>query len=38
MRSLKLLVAADNVAQKETAKLEAELAIIRAMTRAGRPR
>ncbi|RWP51370.1 hypothetical protein [Mesorhizobium sp.] len=38
MRSLKLLVAADNVAQKETAKLEAELAIIRAMTRAGRAR
>ncbi|PAQ09805.1 MULTISPECIES: hypothetical protein [Mesorhizobium] len=37
MRSLKRLVAADNVAQKENAKLEAELAIIRAMTRAGRP-
>lgn len=36
MRSLKRLVAADNAAQRENAKLETELAITRAMIRAGK--
>ncbi|WP_258604257.1 hypothetical protein [Mesorhizobium sp. AR10] len=36
LRSLKRLIAADNMTQKENAKVEAELAIARAMTRAGR--
>ncbi|TGU85438.1 hypothetical protein EN794_053765, partial [Mesorhizobium sp. M00.F.Ca.ET.151.01.1.1] len=34
--SLKRLIAADNMTQKENAKTEAELAIARAMIRAGR--
>ncbi|MER8405330.1 hypothetical protein NKH16_11340 [Mesorhizobium sp. M1307] len=37
MRSLKRLIAADNMTQKENAKVEAQLAIARAMMRAGRP-
>ncbi|RWF79906.1 MAG: hypothetical protein EOR30_34100 [Mesorhizobium sp.] len=37
MRWLRRLIAGDNMTQKENAKLEAELAIIRAMARAGRP-
>jgi hypothetical protein len=37
MRALRKLIAADNMAQKETAKLEAELAIMRAMQRAAKP-
>ncbi|TIP22654.1 MAG: hypothetical protein E5X67_36355 [Mesorhizobium sp.] len=37
MRSLRLLIAADNMTQKENAKVEAQLAIARAMIRAGRP-
>ncbi|WP_245279230.1 DivIVA domain-containing protein [Mesorhizobium loti] len=36
LRSLKRLIAADNMTQKENAKVEAELAIARAMIRAGR--
>ncbi|CDX45323.1 conserved hypothetical protein [Mesorhizobium sp. SOD10] len=36
--SLRRLIAADNMAQKENAKVEAELALARAMIRAGRPR
>ncbi|TIX46551.1 MAG: hypothetical protein E5V36_00825 [Mesorhizobium sp.] len=36
MRSLKRLIAADNMTQKENAKVEAQLAIARAMLRAGR--
>lgn len=36
MRSLRRLIAADNMAQRENAKVEAELAIARAMIRAGR--
>lgn len=36
IRSLRRLIAADNMAQKERAKLEAELAIARAMLRAGK--
>ncbi|WP_192183282.1 hypothetical protein [Mesorhizobium amorphae] len=36
MRSLRQLIAADNMAQKESARLEAQLAIARAMIRAGR--
>ncbi|TPK81647.1 hypothetical protein [Mesorhizobium sp. B2-4-17] len=36
MRSLRRLIAADNMTQKENAKVEAELAIIRAMIRAGK--
>lgn len=36
MRSLRRLIAADNMAQRESAKVEAELAIARAMIRAGR--
>jgi hypothetical protein len=36
MRSLRRLVAADNMTQKENAKVEAQLAIARAMMRAGR--
>ncbi|RTM07524.1 MAG: hypothetical protein EKK31_11255 [Hyphomicrobiales bacterium] len=35
-RVLRRLIAADNMAQKETARLETELAIARAMIRAGR--
>ncbi|WP_287053956.1 hypothetical protein [Mesorhizobium sp.] len=34
MRSLRRLVAADNMTQKENAKVEAKLAIVRAMDRA----
>jgi hypothetical protein len=37
MKALRRLIAADNMAQKETAKLEAELALLRAMQRAARP-
>ncbi|MBZ9763979.1 hypothetical protein LB553_24290 [Mesorhizobium sp. CA8] len=36
MRSLRRLIAADNMTQKENAKVEAELAIARAMIRAGK--
>ncbi|MGX9574355.1 hypothetical protein [Mesorhizobium sp. f-mel] len=36
IRSLRRLIAADNMTQKENAKVEAELAIARAMIRAGR--
>ena len=36
MRSLRRLVAADNMTQKENARVETELAIARAMLRAGR--
>jgi hypothetical protein len=36
MRALRRLIAADNMAQKETAKLETELALLRALQRAGR--
>ncbi|CDX22457.1 conserved hypothetical protein [Mesorhizobium sp. ORS 3324] len=36
MRSLRRLIAAGNMTQKENAKIEAELAIARAMLRAGR--
>ncbi|WP_214477410.1 hypothetical protein [Mesorhizobium sp. dw_380] len=36
LRSLKLLIAADNMTQKENAKMEAQLAITRAMIRAGK--
>ncbi|RUW33794.1 hypothetical protein [Mesorhizobium sp. M1E.F.Ca.ET.041.01.1.1] len=36
MRSLRRLIAADNMAQRESAKVEAELALARAMIRAGR--
>ncbi|TGS13962.1 hypothetical protein EN852_014875 [Mesorhizobium sp. M2E.F.Ca.ET.209.01.1.1] len=35
-RALRRLIAADNMTQKENAKVEAELAIARAMIRAGR--
>ena len=38
MRSLRRLIAADNMAQKENAKMETELAIARAMIRAGKAR
>lgn len=37
IRSLRRLIAADNMTQKENAKVEADLAIARAMMRAGRP-
>jgi hypothetical protein len=37
LRALKRLIAADNITQKENAKTEAELAIARAMVRAGKP-
>ncbi|TIL24858.1 hypothetical protein [Mesorhizobium sp.] len=37
MRSLRRLIAADNMAQKENAKLAVELAFMRAMMRAARP-
>ncbi|RUW90763.1 hypothetical protein [Mesorhizobium sp. M7A.F.Ca.US.010.02.1.1] len=37
LRSLKRLIAADNMTQKENAKLETQLAIARAMLRAGKP-
>ncbi|AZO14719.1 hypothetical protein EJ069_08230 [Mesorhizobium sp. M2A.F.Ca.ET.043.05.1.1] len=36
-RSVRRLIAADNMTQQENAKVEAELAIARAMIRAGRP-
>ncbi|TIX29995.1 MAG: hypothetical protein E5V37_18485 [Mesorhizobium sp.] len=36
MRSLRRLIAADNMTQKENARVEAELAIARAMLRAGK--
>lgn len=36
MRSLRRLILADNMTQKENAKVEAELAIARAMLRAGK--
>lgn len=35
-RSLRRLIAADNAAQRENARVEAELAIARAMIRAGK--
>jgi len=35
-RALRRLIAADNMTQKENAKLETELAIARAMVRAGK--
>ncbi|TJV70740.1 MAG: hypothetical protein E5X76_18260 [Mesorhizobium sp.] len=37
-RALRRLIAADNMTYKENARVEAELAIARAMIRAGRPR
>lgn len=37
LRALKRLIAADNMTQKENAKTEADLAIARAMVRAGKP-
>ncbi|MER8979234.1 hypothetical protein [Mesorhizobium sp. M0870] len=37
MRSLKRLIAADNMTQKENARTETQLAIARAMMRAGKP-
>ncbi|MER9599797.1 hypothetical protein [Mesorhizobium sp. M0244] len=37
VRALRRLIAADNMTQKENAKVEAQLAIARAMMRAGRP-
>ncbi|TPJ77199.1 hypothetical protein [Mesorhizobium sp. B2-6-2] len=36
MRALRRLIAADNMTQKENAKVEADLAIARAMLRAGK--
>lgn len=36
-RALRRLIAADNMTQKENAKMETELAIAQAMIRAGRP-
>lgn len=36
MRSLRRLIAADNMTQRENARVEAELAIARAMIRAGK--
>lgn len=36
MRSLRRLIAADNITQKENAKVEAQIAIARAMMRAGK--
>lgn len=36
-RSLRRLIAADNMTQKENAKTEAQLAIAHAMMRAGKP-
>ncbi|CDX34632.1 conserved hypothetical protein [Mesorhizobium plurifarium] len=36
VRSLRRLIAADNMTQKENAKVEAELVIARAMLRAGK--
>lgn len=37
MRSLRRLIAADNMTQKENAKVETQLAIARAIMRTGRP-
>ncbi|RWC00332.1 MAG: hypothetical protein EOQ57_17205 [Mesorhizobium sp.] len=37
MRALRRLIAADNMTQRENAKVEAELVIARAMIRAGKP-
>ena len=37
LRSLRRLIAVDNMTQKENAKTEAPLAIARAMIRAGKP-
>lgn len=37
LRSLKRLIAADNMTQKENARTETQLAIARAMMRAGKP-
>ncbi|MER8873374.1 hypothetical protein NKI04_26300 [Mesorhizobium sp. M0814] len=37
VRALRRLIAADNMTQKENAKVEAQLAIARAMMRSGRP-
>ena len=37
LRSLKRLIAADNMTQKEIARTETQLAIARAMMRAGKP-
>ncbi|WP_287099947.1 hypothetical protein [Mesorhizobium sp.] len=36
MRSLRRLIAADNMTQKENAKVEVQIALARAMMRAGR--
>ncbi|RWG54845.1 MAG: hypothetical protein EOQ64_18855 [Mesorhizobium sp.] len=36
-RALRRLIAADNMAERENARVEADLAIARAMIRAGRP-
>ncbi|CDX60011.1 conserved hypothetical protein [Mesorhizobium plurifarium] len=36
MRSLRSLIAADNITQKKNAKVEVDLAIARAMIRAGK--
>ncbi|TGU93171.1 hypothetical protein EN794_032435 [Mesorhizobium sp. M00.F.Ca.ET.151.01.1.1] len=36
MRALRRLIAADNMTQKENARVEAELAMVRAMVRAGK--
>ncbi|MBZ9763312.1 hypothetical protein LB553_20845 [Mesorhizobium sp. CA8] len=36
VRALRRLIAADNMTQKENAKVEADLAIARAMLRAGK--
>lgn len=38
MRSLRRLIAADNMTRKENAKVEAQIAIARAMMGEGRPR
>jgi len=37
MRSLRRLIAADNITQHDIAKVEAEMALARAMLRAGKP-
>ncbi|MER8410052.1 hypothetical protein [Mesorhizobium sp. M1342] len=37
LRALKRLIAADNMTQKENARTETQLAIARAMMRAGKP-
>lgn len=37
LRAMKRLIAADNTTQKENARMETQLAIARAMIRAGKP-